>query len=211
MALCIRRAIRLWLTCLLAAAGLGAAENRQQLWLESTNLGENSQTAFYWKRVPVGKTAQLLTLHCRSCAAVESESKDVPLVAVLRDTLGESGEGDSRVSYVWLLTYAKLNAGQQVLGAIPFFYWSVRNGSSTVTERDTAPLLNLTAVQHPVASAIGHNILQWVWLDPSITPIRAASRAYKSNDSDHERLHLEEAISYLREAPVDAESGLTAE
>ena len=43
-----------------------------------------------------------------------------------------------------------------------------------------------------------------------MTPIRATSRAYRSNEIDHERLHLEEALTYLRQAPVaDDGSALT--
>lgn len=206
----MKRATRLWLGCLVAAVGLVAADTRQQMWLESTDLSENSHATFYWKQLPVGETAQLLTLFCHACAP-SVQPNDTPLVAVLRDTLGSPSAEDSRISYVWLLTYAKSNVGQRILGAIPFFYWSVRGGTSTVTEKDAAPLLNLTAVQHPVAEAVGRNILQWVWLDPSTTPIRATSRAYKSNDSDRERMNLEEAISYLREAPSGDASGLTTD
>src|SRR5581483_6027230 len=47
---------------------------------------------------------------------------------------------------------------------------------------------------------IGRDILQWTMLDP--TPIRATSRAYRTNEIDDERVHLEEAIGYLREAPA---------
>src|SRR5581483_9898309 len=48
-------------------------------------------------------------------------------------------------------------------------------------------------------------------LDPSTTPIRATSRAYRTNQIDHERLHLEEALSYLRESPSgNGPSTLTA-
>ena len=72
------------------------------------------------------------------------------------------------------------------------------------------PLFDLTAPVHPVLSEVGRDILQWTMLDPMTTPIRATSRAYRTNEIDHERLHLEEAIGYLREAPVsDDESALT--
>jgi hypothetical protein len=43
-------------------------------------------------------------------------------------------------------------------------------------------------------------------LDPMTTPVRAASRAYRTNQMDHERLHLEEAIHYLRQAPTGEDS-----
>lgn len=44
-------------------------------------------------------------------------------------------------------------------------------------------------------------------LDPAALPIRASSRAYRSNESNHERVHLEHAISYLRSAPAAEEAG----
>ncbi|MDQ2776886.1 MAG: hypothetical protein M3Y57_18490 [Acidobacteriota bacterium] len=68
------------------------------------------------------------------------------------------------------------------------------------------PLMDLTTPQHHVASAIGRELVQWTVLDPMTTPVRAASRAYHRNQMDHERLHLEEAIHYLRQAPVGENS-----
>jgi len=134
----------------------------------------------------------------------------MPLVTVLRDTLGDKNPENDRVSYVWLLSYVRPNLGQRLLSAVPFFYWRVTDGPKSLNEHGAAPLLNVTAPQHPVVSEIGRNILQWTMLDPMTTPVRATSRAYRSNESDDERLHLEEAINYLRNAPVgDKDSELT--
>jgi hypothetical protein len=44
--------------------------------------------------------------------------------------------------------------------------------------------------------------MQWTLFDPMTTPVRASTRAYGSNEIEYERLHLEEAIDYLRQAPV---------
>jgi len=53
-------------------------------------------------------------------------------------------------------------------------------------------------------------LLQWTVLDGMATPIRATSRAYRANGVDYERAHLQEAISYLRQAPVaSGATGLT--
>ena len=64
------------------------------------------------------------------------------------------------------------------------------------------PLPDLTSLQYPLANAVGRDILQWTTLDPAGTPICALSRAYRMNEGDDERLHVAEAISYLRAAPV---------
>jgi len=122
-------------------------------------------------------------------------------VAVLRDTLGDQNDGNDRVTYVWLLSYSRPTIGQRLLSAIPFFYWHVGQGPSRVGTRDIQPFFNLSAPRHPVWTQAGREILQYTTFDPMIMPIRATSRAYRTNEVNHERLHLEEAISYLRQAP----------
>ncbi len=132
-------------------------------------------------------------------------------MAVLRDTLADQDRATDRLSSVWLLTYTRQSVTQRILSAVPFFYWRIGQGSSGMGSRRMKPLMDLTTPQHPVASAVGRELLQWTMLDPMTTPVRAASRAYRTNQMDHERLHLEEAIHYLRQAPTGEDSSeLTA-
>ena len=178
--------------------------------LQTTTLNENSQSLYYWKISPVGSTAQLLTLFCRSCRINGDEKEDQPLVSVLRDKLRNDNAESDRVVYVWLLCYSHLNFGQRILSAVPFFYWRVGQGSKAVDAGDTAPLLNLNAPERPVTSELERDLLQWAAFDPMMTPVRATSRAYRSNQVEYERCHLEETISYLRQAPVsEGDSALT--
>src|ERR1700761_405687 len=204
MGLLIRKLLLLSMCGALVCLAADAPAVRPQI----ANLRENNRSTYYWQSKSVDGTEQLLTLFCRSCRAGGETDQDVPLVAVLRDTLGDSNPENDRVTYVWLLSYTHLNMGQRLLSAVPFFYWRVGDGSRSAT--DTAPLMDLTAPQHPVLSEVSRDLLQWTALDPLVTPVRASSRAYRTNSSDYERLHLEEAIGYLRQAPVsDTESALT--
>ncbi len=211
--------LRLRLTLIVAVLSavsmcLGADIPPQRL--HPATMDENSQSPYYWRATPAGPTAQLLTLFCRSRTGVSGFNdvngldNDVPLVAVLRDTLGDGDPKNDRVTYVWLLTYERPSLEQRMLSAVPFFYWKVGSGSKSVGAHDTAPLIDLTAPVHPVMSEIGRDLFQWTMLDPMTTSVRATSRAYRSNEVDHERLHLEEAIGYLRGAPAaDDDSALT--
>jgi hypothetical protein len=191
---------------LCVSALIQAADVPRQQRPEAITLPEIGQSFYYWRTISVGNTAQLLTLFCRACRTAAEGTQDLPLVSVLRDTLGDNDSENDRVTYVWLLSYSRLNFGQRILSAVPFFYWRVGDGSKSVGPRDTPPLFDLTAPQHPVMSAMGRNILQWAALDPMIFPVRASSRAYHANQLDHERLHLEGAISYLRQAPASNDS-----
>lgn len=179
-------------------------------------LVQNNHFGYYWKVDAVAQTAQLLTLFCRDCGPLTSPSAsgatpdEIPLIAVLRDTLGDYDSANDRVTDVWLLNYANPGIGKKLLSAVPFFYWHPGSGSKSATDDNPKPLFDLTAPQHPVLVETGRNILQWTTLDPTMMPVRATSRAYRANGLDHERLHLDTAISYLRSAPVaDDGSALT--
>ncbi|MBV9532332.1 MAG: hypothetical protein JO283_15040 [Bradyrhizobium sp.] len=167
-----------------------------------------TQARYYWHATPVGDSAQLLTLFCQ--VSDHDGDSATPLVAVLRDTLPDANPDNDRLTYVWLFTYQQANVGQRLLSAVPFFYWRPGRGSGTVKDQDISPLLDLTSEQRPMVTRAGRDLFQWTVLDPGLMPIRASSRAYRANETDHLRLHLEEAISYLRDAPAgNGQSALT--
>lgn len=201
---------RSWTLILCMGAGLCRAADVPSQRLGLLPASESIHPSYYWQVSPVGNTAQLLTLFCSGCLPSAVAPGDVPLLAVLRDTLGDSYPDNDRVTDVWLLTYSRTNIGQKALSAVPFFYWRIGRGTASANSRDTKPLFDLTEPQHPVTVEIGRDLLQWMMFDPMTTPVRASSRAYRTNELDHERLHLEEAVSYLRQAPVaNDQSALT--
>jgi hypothetical protein len=164
---------------------------------------------YYWQASAVDGSAELLTLFCHECEDAGNSGRDIPLVSVLRDTLGTTEPQDERISYVWLLTYSQPNFAKRVLSAVPFFYWKIGDGSEKVGRHDLKPLMNLSLPQRSVVSSTMRNVVQWTVLDPVSMPVRASSRSYQSNNLDHERLHLEEAESYLQSAPAsNDETGL---
>jgi hypothetical protein len=180
---------------------------------EMVGVVENNHPGYYWKVEPAAENAQLLTLFCGGCGpktADNAEGANVPLVAVLRDTLGEYRADEDRLLDIWLLDYANPGLGKKILSAVPFFYWHPGSGSRSAANQHPKPLFDLTTPQHPVLSDTGRDLLQWTALDPTFMALRASSRAYRSNGLDDERLHLETAISYLRSAPTSEEGwGLT--
>ncbi|MBV9083964.1 MAG: hypothetical protein JOZ62_14900 [Acidobacteriaceae bacterium] len=161
--------------------------------------------SYYWQTAPAAGSAQLLTLVCSSCGKSASAA-DIPLVGVLRDTLGDNDPTNDRLSYVWLLTHTRANIGRRLLAGVPFFYWRVGRGSTTVASGNIKPLMDLSAPQHPMLARMRRDLLQWTMLDPMTTAVRATSRAYGINSADGERLQLEQAIDYLKRAPTGSSS-----
>lgn len=190
-------------TQFIAAARLSAAVVRSN----STSVAGSNQGERYWVVSPVGQTAELLTLFTRSEGDGVEEERDLPVVSLLRDTLGDTTRENDRILYVWLLPSASRSMTQRILAGIPFFYWRLGKGPEKVSSRDLHPLLDLNTPQHPVMSEVRRSLLQWTAFDPLMMPVRASSRMYRSNDSDAERMKLEEAITYLRSAPTGESNG----
>ena len=80
------------------------------------------------ERVEVPGGAELITVHAK-LAGLESTENDnwVPLVSILRDTLGDNIAENNRLRYVWPLTYTRPTTKQRLAAAIPFFYARVGN------------------------------------------------------------------------------------
>src|SRR6185295_18181177 len=76
------------------------------------------------ERVEVPGGAELITVFARLSGLDPSEAsteKDnfVPLVSILRDTLGDNTPENNRLRYVWPLTYTRPTTKQRLAAAIP--------------------------------------------------------------------------------------------
>ena len=95
---------------------------------------------FRMETLPVGRDAELLTVFGSLKGLDEEGARDknesdknasaardneVPLVSILRDTLGDANPENDRLRYVWMLTYTRPTAMQRVASAVPFLYGRV--------------------------------------------------------------------------------------
>ncbi len=174
-----------------------------------------AQSPYYWRATSVNSptsvdnSAQLVTLFLRTEAGGRA---DVPVISVLRDTLGDADTDNDRLISLWLLSDSPLTTSKRLLAAVPFLYWRIGQGSSQHVVSHVKPFVDLTQSQTPMFYAASREILQWTMLDPMTLPVRASSRAYRTNEVEQERLQLEEAIGYLHHAPTGmSESALSQE
>lgn len=189
--------------CGLICASAGAADVPVRTSVPAVH--ESLQPKYFWRTTPMEGGAEILTLFCRLNASGTGDEREVPLVAILRDSLGDNDASNDRLRYVWLLSYVHPSWRQQALSAVPFVYWRSGDGQKPASAKLPKPLIDLSQPSAPLFSNVGRQILQWSLLDPTLMPVRASSRTYRTNELDDERLHLEEAIGYLREAPVSTD------
>src|SRR5829696_1536630 len=162
------------------------------------------------ERVEVPGGAELITVHAK-LSGLESTDDDnwVPLVSILRDTLGDDIPENNRLRYVWPLTYTRPTTKQRLAAAIPFFYTRVGNKENLTKTPPHA--VDLASPESEVWDKIFWTALQNILLDPYGTPIKASTSSYRRNSSDYRRSHIIRALSVLAlyEA-VKGESALTS-
>lgn len=161
------------------------------------------------EKIDVPGGAELITVHAK-LSGLESDKNDkwIPLVSILRDTLGDNIPENNRLRYVWPLTYTRPTMKQRLAAAIPFFY--TRVGNKEKTTKTPPPALDLAAPESDVWNKVFWVALQGILLDPYSTPIKASTASYHRNASDYRKSHIIRALSVLSlyEA-VEGESALS--
>ncbi len=82
-------------------------------------LAKAAEPGFRLERQRVDGGAELLTVF----SSFPDSKEEVPLVSVLRDTLGDSDPENDRLRYIWVLTSARPTVLQDAAAFVPFFYW----------------------------------------------------------------------------------------
>jgi hypothetical protein len=151
--------------------------------------------AFRVEKLSVAGGSELLTIFGRVDGLRDPSTPEVPLVTVLRDTLGDDNPENDRLRYVWMLTYTKPSMAKRIAAAIPFLYRSV--GNKRNVSGPPSPILNLSHVQRATWSKFFTWGVQNAFLDTYGLPLKVSTRTYRQNLSDYRKAHIEQALSVL--------------
>ncbi|MFN7993679.1 MAG: hypothetical protein U0Q18_08770 [Bryobacteraceae bacterium] len=154
---------------------------------------------------PVPGGAELITYFAQPPAA-SGPSEPIPLLSVLKDTLGESRPDHDRLRQVWVYSSAHPSVWQRLASGVPFYYWkSVAGGVGGAP----APLLDLGAPAKGTWKKITASLLQSVALDPLGILCRASTRAYRGRAAEFREMRVWQALDTLSRASSAEGSGLT--
>ncbi|MGB7924668.1 MAG: hypothetical protein WCF57_15610 [Pyrinomonadaceae bacterium] len=198
-----RRAVCIFFALLLtfspAASVIGRAQSPV---VEIGSQSETTPSGFRLERTPVAGGAELLTifgsldgLH-RGDDAASAAQDEVPLVSVLRDTMGDSDPENDRLRYVWMLTYTAPSLTQRMAAAVPFLYNRAGN-KKRAAKGDPPPIIDLASTGKDVWKKIFWAALQNLLLDSYGFPLKASTRAYRRNIGDYRKAHIVRALAIL--------------
>jgi hypothetical protein len=173
---------------------------------------------FRVEKLPVPGGSELITVfgrvadaeHDMKNAGSMAGSVDVPLVSVLRDTLGGQNPESDRLRYVWVLTSTSPGLLQRAFGSLPFFYF--RTDFARNPDRRPAPVIDLGEPARPVWHSVAGSITQVAAFDPIGAAVRSSTRSYRNNLGDEQRVRLLEGLAILSELEDDPQvKGLLSE
>ncbi len=133
---------------------------------------------------------------------------EMPLLAVLRDTLADADPANDRLRQVWVFTYAAPSPAQRIAGGVPFFYHrsGLDSGSSTKPPR---PVLDMARPAHALWSGIAFSAVQAKVFDPIGALSRLTTRSYGGNLGEYRRTHVTEVLNILARNPPQVTGALT--
>ncbi len=165
-------------------------------FLIGTQLVPQSAPAYRTERQLVADGAELITVFGRSRPPEPgAQGQDIPLVSVLRDTLGSSDPDSVRLRYVWVLTSTKPTLLQRTASALSFVWF--RTGGKRHADQVPAPVLDLASPARSVWSNLAGDSLQALQLDGRGAPIRSSTRSYRGNFNDYRQLQVFRALGAL--------------
>jgi hypothetical protein len=137
-----------------------------------------------------------------------SGQSELPLLAVLRDTMGDDDPANDRLRQVWVFTYAAPSLPQRIAAGVPFFYHrsGLDSGSST---RPPHPILDMARPAHGLWPSIAFSAVQSQVLDPSGSLARLTTHSYGGNLGEYRRTHVAEVLDILSRNPGQLTPALT--
>jgi hypothetical protein len=181
-----------------ATAEKVASEARREELSTEASAANTTQSPFRVERLSLAGGSELLTIFGRADGLRTNgrPAPDVPLVSVVRDTLGDNDPENDRLRYVWMLTYTEPTLRKRIAAAIPFLYGHIGN-QTRASNRPPAPLIDLANADRQTWNNIFRMALQDLALDNFGIPLRASSRSYRRNSSDYHSAHVAQALSIL--------------
>jgi hypothetical protein len=152
---------------------------------------------FRLERTQVAGGAELLTVFGSLDGLRHDQKADVPLVSILRDTLGDDAPENDRLRYVWMHTYTRPSVKQRAASAVPFLY--SRIGNNKRADKDSPPphILDLAGTEREVWHRVFWNALQTLVFNPYSLTVKATTHAYRRNADDYRKAHIIRALAVL--------------
>lgn len=165
--------------------------------VSETTAQENE--GFRVEKVTVEGGSELITIFARRSfkdGPMQGPVTDIPLVSVLRDTLGDEKPENDRLRYVWMLTQTKPTFRQKLGAHIPFLYTRTSNKKS-IGDEPPPPIIDLSKTNEAVWDQVFWSVFKRLVFEDIGVGVKASALQYKQNKADYRRSGFAAAAAVL--------------
>lgn len=174
---------------------------KNNLQIGSTNDNHKKSVVeddFRVEKVPIQGGAEIITVFVKTRRTVEQTtvSEEVPLVSVLRDTLGDDLVENDRLRNVWILTYTRPTFAQKFAAAVPFLYSRTTN-KGKIGNDPPPDVIDLNPSQNDLWNKVFWNVFRNFILGDFGATARSATVQYKNNFDNYRKSAIARALAVL--------------
>ena len=167
---------------------------------DKTGLAETFEVGrdFRVEKFRVAGGSEIITIFANLKNSGDSANavNEVPLVSVLRDTLGDEIPENDRLRYVWMLSYTRPSLGQKIVSGIPFFYQKVSN-KGKVGDKPPPPVMDLNPSDKNMWNKIFWVVFKNLVLSQFDTLVNTSTLQYRGNKINYKSAAMMRALAVL--------------
>ena len=156
------------------------------------------------ERTEVPGGGELVT-YFRTVMDPASGASEVPLVSILRDTMGDANPENDQLRNVWAFTYTRPSVFKRLAASVPFLYERMGRSSGNGAP---PPIVDIAAAGKGTIPRLASNLAQTNAFDPLGMPYRATTRAYRSRAAEYRTMQIWRTLDVLSTDGADSH-GLT--
>lgn len=165
----------------------------------AVNLPEGGDTGFRAETVKVAGGSEIVTIFAKRTyfdGPMQGPVGEIPLVSVLRDTLGDDKPENDRLRYVWMLTHTSATFGQKLSALVPFLYTRTFNKDKIGTD-PPPPIVDLNSSDKHIWNGVFWAVFKRLVFDDIGVGIKASTLQYRQNKADYRRSGVAAAAALL--------------
>jgi hypothetical protein len=144
---------------------------------------------------PVGSGAELLTIWANVVGTENSKVSEIPLISVLRDTLGDQQKENDLLRQVWVHSYTRPTLLQKAAAFIPFLYRRVGNKPHASLAAIPPPVIDLSKTDREMWSRLFSSALTNFLVTQPL--LRLSTHNYQRDLRDYRQANIFRALTIL--------------
>lgn len=165
----------------------------------NSNIDLEENSGFRVEKVKVAGGSELITILAKRRymdGPMQGPVADIPLVSVLRDTLGDDIPENDRLRYVWMLTYTRATFTQKLSAVVPFLYARTTNKDKIGTDPPPA-VIELNGSRSNMWNQVFWAVFKRLVFDDIGVGFKASTLQYRQNKADYRRTGIAAAAAVL--------------